>query len=433
MNTGELRPLVRLALPLMLVNAGHQVKGLVDIFFAGRIGPLAVAATGLGVTIFTVGSIFATGLVLGVDPIVSQSIGAGQPRQARRAMWQGVYAGLLMTIPLAGLVLGLGFLLERIGVKPELASLTRTYLFGRVTSLLPWVAFVSMRAYLQASHRTRPIVIAVVAAVILTVAGDWLLAFVAGLGVAGLGWASAIVVVAQMTIVGLALRGVDPGAGGEPLRRYDRAILGKVLRLGVPIGFTMLAEVGVFCFVGVLMARISPNAMAGHQVAMSLAAFTFMFPLAIGMATSVQVGRAIGRGDTPAARSAGIAGIALGAGVMTVCAVAMLLLRRTLASAMCPDAAVIGTAVMLLQIAAAFQIFDGIQAVATGALRGAGSTRWALGANVFAYWVVALPVGVVLGGPSGLWLGLTAGLGVAAAMLTIKFLRVSSKPIRALV
>lgn len=416
----------------MLVNAGHQLKGLVDIFFAGRIGPLAVAATGLGVTIFTVGSIFATGLVLGVDPLVSQAIGASRPRHARRVMWHGIYAGAMSAIPLAAVVVGLGFLLERIGVRPELASLTREYLFGRCSALFPWVAFVSMRAYLQAAHRTRPVVVSMIAANVVNIAADWYLAFEAGLGVAGLGWASLIVVMIQMTVVGLSLRFVDPGPGEEPIRTWDRGILGKIFRLGTPIGFTMLAEVGIFCFVGVLMARIGPDAMAAHQVAMSLAAFTFMFPLAIGMATSVQVGRAVGRGDTPGARAAGIAGIGLGAGVMALCAVTMLLLRRNLATIMCPDATVIATAVQLLLIAAAFQVFDGIQGVATGALRGAGITRWALAANVVAYWCVALPVGVALGGPQGLWTGLTAGLGVAAVALTVKFLRVSSRPIQAI-
>lgn len=217
--------------------------------------------------------------------------------------------------------------------------------------------------------------------------------------------------------------------------------LGPLVRLAIPIVFVQLSlqTVGFVDAVlaGLLAGRMGAREMASHQVAIALASFAFMVPLGIGAATSVQVGRAVGRGDVEDTHHSGLLGLGLGGGFMLGTALVMWFFPSALARILSSDPEVVAAASLVIRVAAAFQIFDGIQAVASGALRGTGSTRWAMAANLVAYWLVALPVAYVLGfgkrlGVTGLWWGLTAGLAVAAVTLTAKFVRISRRPIAAL-
>ena len=432
----------------MVVNLGQQMMAVVDTALAGRLDEVSLAATGLGSTIFFVTSIFGIGVTLGVDPVASQAFGAGRRRHARRAMWQGVYAGLVVTVPIAAATLGLGSVLEWWGVEPALAEKTRLYLHARLPSIVPLMVFMACRSYLQAAHLTRPIVISTVAANLFNLAADWILIFgddgmvrlglpemgIPALGVAGIGWATTVAATMQMVVVALALRALEPGQGGRPVRAPDRLLLGRIFKLGIPIGLQLVSEGGIFALVSVLAGVMGSRAMAAHQVAIMLAALSFMVPLAVGMATSVQVGRAIGRADHPGTRRAGLAGIFLGGLAMIFTALMMWIFPAGLARIMTDQPGVVELSAQLLIIAGAFQIFDGIQAVGSGALRGAGMTRWAMTANIVAYWLIGLPISLWLGfrlgwGPQGLWWGLTAGLFVAALALSIKFAAVSRRPI----
>jgi len=204
--------------------------------------------------------------------------------------------------------------------------------------------------------------------------------------------------------------------------------------VGLPLGLQLGAETGVFALVSVLMGRMGTESMAGHQVALQIASFTYAATLGIGAATSVQVGRAIGRQDAAATRFAGLAGISLGAVYMVGNALLMWWFPETLARLMTSDATVIPSAVTLITIAAVFQVADGVQSVASGALRGAGVTRFSFVANVLGHWLVGVPVGALFGyglgwGAPGLWWGLTAGLAAVALSLGLKFESLSRKPV----
>ena len=447
----ELRPLLRLALPIILVNLGNQFRGVVDTAIAGRIDTLSLGATGLGTTLFMVGSIIGIGIVLGVDPILSQTFGAGHPRQARKTMWQGVWTGLLLTLPAAGIIFLLHAFLEPFGVSAPLAKKTGEYVFARLPELIPLMVFVSIRAYLQAAHRVGPIVLAMLASNLLNIPADFVMAFgdeglarigltsigLPAFGVRGLGWVSAAVTTLEVIIGLFVLRKIDPGKGTFPLATPDRKLMGKIFRLGTPLGFQLVSEIGMFACVGIMMGTLGPTAMAAHQVALLIASFTFMVPLGVAMATSVRVGRAIGRDEPQATRRAGVIGIRLGAAFMFTMALMMWIFPGTLARLLTTEEDVIPLAITLIRIAAAFQIFDGIQVVAAGALRGAGMTRFLLIANLLAYWCIALPISWELGlhqklGPKGLWWGLTIGLGISAAILSFRFLQVSKRPIKAI-
>jgi MATE family multidrug resistance protein len=253
-------------------------------------------------------------------------------------------------------------------------------------------------------------------------------------GVVGLAWATNLSAVVQLAVVLLGVRGVDPGAGVEPLRRPDRAMIRRAFILGVPLGLQLLAEVGIFSLVGLLVSRMGTSQMGAHQVALTIASFTFMVPLGISMATSVQVGRAIGAGDVAAARRAGFYGIGLGGGFMLLAGLVLWLQPVAIARLMTDQPAVLAMTAGLLQIAGAFQLFDGIQCCGGGALRGAGETRWPFAANVVGYWLLGLPLGLALMGrfgPYGLWWGLTLGLAIVAVAVTARFRGLSSRPIAA--
>jgi len=227
------------------------------------------------------------------------------------------------------------------------------------------------------------------------------------------------------------------------MRRFDSEaivhrphprMIRRVFMLGLPIGLHMLAEISIFTLAGLLAGRIGTVPMAAHQVALQLAALTFMVPMGVAAATSVRVGRAIGAGEPERVRGAGMTGIAMGAAFMSISALAMWSFNDAFARVMTSDPAVLPLASELIVIAAAFQLFDGIQVVSAGALRGAGVTRWTMVANLIAYWIIAVPLVLILGfgmgfGPHGIWWGLTIGLATAAALLSAKFSVISRAPI----
>jgi MATE family multidrug resistance protein len=231
----------------------------------------------------------------------------------------------------------------------------------------------------------------------------------------------------QFAILAIAVR---PGQRQSP-RGAD---LRKALAVGIPVGLQMGAEVGVFALVGVLAGRLGDRSLAAHQIAISLASFTFCAAVGVGMAGSVRVGWAIGARDTPAARRSGLTAFAGGAGIMSIAALCFWLAPGAFARMLSDQPEVIATAVPLLAVCAVFQLSDGIQGVGAGVLRGAGDTRFPFLANLVGHYAIGFPIAVLLGlelgrGVIGLWWGLCAGLTAVAIALLARFLRLSSREI----
>ena len=445
----EFRALIVLSLPLCLVQAGHHLMGFVDTALAGRVDAATLGATGLGSQVFFTVTIIGLGICMGVDPLVSQAFGAGKHESARQTLWQGAYVGLLASVPLMAVILLLAFNLERFGVEPTLATQTRFYIYGRLPSIVPMLAGVALRSYLQAAHVVRPIVWAVVVTNIFNFLADYLLLFgdegllaiglpaigLPSLGVAGLGIASTIAVVVQLAMMAWALRYVE----GHERTTFtpdppNKQIQLRIAQIGWPIGLHLVAEVGVFALVGVLAGGMGPSSVAAHQVALSLSSMAFSVCLGLAAATAVQVGRAVGRNDPAAMRRAGFCGFAMGGAFMTLSASAMWLAPGALVGIITSDPQVLVTSTSLLAVAAGFQIVDGLQAVGAGALRGLGSTRFTFGANIVGHWLIGVPIGVWLAfeagqGVIGLWWGLTAGLASVAVALFRKFQALSRQPV----
>lgn len=445
----ELRALVRLALPLAAAQAGTQLMGLVDVAVLGRLGATELGAAGLGNSLFFALAILGMGIVMGIDPLISQALGARADIQARRVLWQGVWlalaVGLLLMIPMAFSPL----LLPLLDIDEHLIAPASTYVRVRMLSLPFFMGFIALRAYLQAHGIIRAMIFAMVAGNVFNLVADIVLVFggsvlpawagpLRGIPAFGIGGAAAASVVAQIVMVAilaLAVRAIRIGEDApRDLHALDRPLFLRGVRVGLPVGLQMGAEVGVFALVGLIAGKFGEAALGAHQVALTLASFTFTAAVGIGAAGSVRVGRAIGARDARGTRLAGLTAFAAGTGFMAIAALAFLLFPRPLALLLTNQEAVLGMAVPLLAVAAVFQISDGVQGVGAGVLRGAGDTRFAFAANLVGHWLVGFPVALVLGftlsmGIVGLWWGLCVGLTAVAALLLLRFLRVSSKEI----
>jgi len=442
----EVRELLRLAIPIALAQAGIALMGVVDTAVVGRLGAAALGAVGLANGIFFAVAVVGIGIVMGLDPLIAQAFGAQDRPRTRALLWQGIWLAAIVSAILAVPLAFAPRLIDVAGIEPAVARGAKQFLWARLPGLFPLLLFVCLRAYLQAAAVVRPLVWTTVLANLANFALDVVLVFgganlpewagplrrVPSMGPAGSGLATTLCSVLQAGVLlaaAAALR--EPEV---PRRAPVAADLRAAARIGIPVGLQMGAEVGVFALVGVLAGRLGQMSIAAHQVAISLASFTFCFAVGVGNAGSVRVGWAIGGRDARAARRSGIVAFVAGASIMAVAALAFWLFPSHIAWLLSDRADVIAASVPLLAVAAVFQISDGVQAVGAGVLRGAGDTRFAFLANLVGHYVVGLPVAVALGlfggrGVIGLWWGLCAGLTAVAVALLSRFLRLSSREI----
>lgn len=445
----ELRELFRLAVPLAAAQAGNQLMGITDIAVLGRYGATELAACGLGNALFFAISVVGMGIVLGVDPLVSQALGAGDRAGARRALWQGCWLALItaaaLTFPLVLSPLVLG----PFGVQEDLIRPASVYLLIRTISFAPMLLFLVGRAYLQAFSITRPMIVATILCNVFNLVADILLVFGGGvlpewtgplrmipsMGVAGAAIVTVVAQLIQLAIVGYAALQTGHTHDDRALRRWDGAEVRRAFSVGWPVALHMGAEVGIFALVGLLAARLGTAALAAHQVVLSIASLTFTMAVGVAAAGSVRVGLAVGASDEVATRAAGRASFVGGVLVMGAGAAAFALFPGAIARLMTDEPAVIAVAIPLFVVAAVFQLSDGVQAVGAGVLRGAADTRFTLVANLIGHWVVGFPLAIYLGfvrdmGIVGLWWGLCAGLTAVAIQLYARFEILASKPIR---
>jgi MATE family multidrug resistance protein len=428
----ELRELFRLAAPLAAAQAGTQMMGLVDIAVLGRLGAKELAGAGMANAVFFAVSVFGMGTLLGIDPMVAQAVGAGDRARARHVLWQGIWLALIVTAALTIVLLAGAAAIPLVGASPEVTGHARAFLLVRIASLPPFLMFFAMRAYLQAHHITRPMIVAMVIANILNFVLD--LAFVFGfgpipaMGVPGAAFATVFCSVAEVAIVAMAVRKMEIPSHVD--HRPERAQIRQALRVGFPIALHMGAEVGVFALVALLAGRLGASQLAAHQLVIGLASFSFTAAVGVAAAGSVRVGNAIGARDSTKTRIAGHAAFVCGLVVMGIAAAAFALVPRPLARIFTNEPAVIAVAIPLLMVAAVFQLSDGIQVVGAGVLRGAADTKYTFYANMVGHWLIGLPIALWLGfshgyGVVGLWWGLCVGLTVVAVLLFVRFERLS--------
>jgi multidrug resistance protein, MATE family len=435
----EFRPMFTLALPVVLAELGWMAMGLVDTLMVGRLGPEAIGAVGIGTSLFMGVSIFAIGLMLGLDTLVSQAWGARRADECHRWLIHGLVLAVVMSLPIAAALLGLGRLLDAWGLHADVLVLAQPYVDILAWSVLPLLLYVAFRRYLQGMGVVRPVMIALFAANGLNAIANWILIYgnlgAPAMGVEGAAWAT---VISRVGMAGFLLgvivyreRRERPGLF-ESSMRVEWGWLRRLVGLGFPAATQITVEVGVFAAATALAGKLAPVSLAAHQIAINIAAFAFMVPLGISSAAAVRVGHAIGALDPAGASRAGWTALLFGTTFMGCTAVLFFTAPRTLIGAFTPDPAVLAVGASLLGVAAIFQLFDGIQAVATGALRGLGDTRTPMWWNLAGHWAIGLPFGYtlcfVLGfGVIGLWWGLSTGLIICGVALLLVWARKSQK------
>ncbi len=428
----EVRAMWQLAWPVIVTQIGVITMGLVDAAMVGDLGADALAAVSIGGSLwFTCGSLL-LGTVMALDPLISQAWGAGERAEAGAWFWQGIWLALGLGGALSLAMLHTEPIFALLGQAPEVGRLADVYVGARAWAMAPFLVFAVGRSMLNGVGDTRPVMVIAVVANLVNWAADAALIHgrfgMPALGVEGAGYATTATQMAMCVALFGVLRAPRYREADLRPQLPTRAAQWTILRLGLPIGGHLVAEFGVFAAAGVIAGQVSAVALAAHQIALGLASFNYMIPLGVSIAASVRVGQAIGAGRPDEAALAGRVALGLGAIAMAVMSVPFLLVPAFLAQWFTPDAEVLALAVELLAIAAAFQVFDGVQCVAGGCLRGAGDTRAAFVANLVAHWTMGLPLGWALaiplgGGVHGVWWGLVASLGFAAVLLGLRFLR----------
>jgi len=411
--------MLRIAIPLALAELGWMAMGIVDTLMVGRLPDSAVAigSASIGSALFYGFAIFGLGLMSGLDTFVSQAYGAGDWVTARRSFAPGIVLCLCCTPIIMGCILLAAPLLAIIGVQLAVRTAAVSFVSVLVWSVPPLMLYSVLRRYLQGFHVVRPITFALISANIINAVGDWVLIYghwgAPAMGIRGAALSTVFARIYLVLVLLWAVLAVDREAFTE--FRELREGAWKLLRIGFPAALTIGFEVGVFNAVTALAGTLDPVSLAAHTIALNAASVTYMVPLGIGSAAAVSVGKALGAGDRREAARAGWTAIGLGVVFEIFAALSFIVLPRQIAGAYTHDERVISFSVTLLAIAAVFQLFDGLQTIAGGALRGAGNTVTPMLWNLIVYWFIGLPIGVWLcfrwhWGAVGLWDGLCLSL-----------------------
>jgi MATE family multidrug resistance protein len=428
----EIAAMLRIAGPLALAELGWMAMGVVDIMMVGRLpnSALAIGATSVGSALFYPFAIFGIGLMAGMDTLVSHAFGRGDMPEGRRSMVSAVGLACMISPLLMALVFACMPLLRVLGVAGDVRVQAAEFVRVLVWSLPLLVLYTVFRRYLQGLHSVRPVTIALVTSNAVNALGNWVLIYGHwGAPAMGIRGSALSTVLARIYLTGVLLYAVrrrDPHAFAG--FRVSVAHVRRLLRLGLPAATTTILEVGVFNTVTALAGTLDAISLAAHTIALNMAAVSFMVPLGISSAAAVSVGRARGAGDPSMAARAGWIAMGIGAAYELGAALAFVLFPRQITRLYTVDERVVKFAVLLFVIAAVFQVFDGLQTVATGALRGLGDTHTAMLFNLVCYWVIGLPLGCWLcyrlrWGIVGLWYGLCLALIMIAAALVLAWRR----------
>lgn len=427
----ELRDLLKLAIPVVLAEIGWMSMGIVDTLMVGPLGPQAIGAAGLGSGVFSAVGFFGMGLLLGLDTLVSQAFGARRRDECHRWLFHGLVLAVLIAFPLTLVIWLTARTLTVAGLHPEIAPLASSYLALVNFSLLPLLLYGACRRYLQAIGFVVPVTFALVSANLVNAFGNWMLIYghfgFPAMGTDGAALATAL---SRAYMAAVVIAGViwydyrQRGTLWHVSRRIELAWLRRLLALGGPAATQLLLEIGVFASATLLAGKLTPVASAAHQISLNIISFLFMVPLGLASSGAVMVGRAIGRHDPRGARRAGWMTLGLGATFMTIVGLGLIITPAWLIGLFTTDTQTIAIGVSLLMVASVFQLFDGLQVVGTGVLRGIGDTRTPMIYNLIGHWMIGLPVGWWLcfragWGVVGLWIGLSIGLTLVGIVLVV--------------
>tara|TARA_Y100001933_G_scaffold153338_2_gene151747 strand:+ start:3009 stop:4418 length:1410 start_codon:yes stop_codon:yes gene_type:complete len=444
----ELGQLLRLAMPIVLTQLSQMGMGVADTIMAGRYGAVDLAGVALGGNVFWPTIMLLGGVIMALVPAVSQLNGAGRPAESgevvRQAGWIALVGGAVL---IAAYRNAEGFFVA-LGIDPTAVPVATAYLDALSWGTLPLLGYFGLRYLCEGMSWTLPAMLVAFLGLLLKIPLNYAFIYGAGpipaLGGAGCGWASVVVLWVEFAVLlaVVARSRIRRTGVFARISRPDVRQIWRLVKLGGPIGLTIFLEFSMFSMVTLLIGRLGVDAVAAHQIATNVGGLAFMIPMALGMAVAIRVGYNTGAGDLTAARRSGWVAIGVGLAFAVVAGAALLALRAPIAGLYSNDAAVIRVAAELMVFVAVYQLVDDTQVTAIGALRGFKDTRMPMVIALLAYWAVGLPVGLVLGfgwlevpgmtGVRGFWVGLSAGLSVAAVVLICRFAWLSRREDRVL-
>jgi len=437
----EARTSFLLAYPVMISMLGQVMTGVADSIMIGWTGAVPLAASSLANVFFSVLLFFGVGVSYSITPIVAEASGAGDERSIIEALRHGLLINVVVGIILMALVFGGQGALRHIGQPADVVELAIPYLLIITLSIFPTMVFQSFRQFAEGLHRTRMAMVIMITSNLLNVGLNYVLIYgiwiFPELGLNGAGWATLIarvVMAAWMAAYVYYSRWFVAFRDGFRLGSYSKALINRMLHIGIPAGAQFIFEAAAFGFSAVMMGWLGANTLAAHQIAINLATVSYMTTSGLGAAATIRVGTFLGQRDGVAARRAGFTLIGLAVGVMLLWAVAFIVGKNFLPSLYINDDAVLSIAAPLMVIAGFFQLSDGMQVVCAGALRGLQDVKVPSLLIFVAYWVLALPIGYLLAfplgyGAIGIWLGLLLGLTLTAGAMVWRFNRLSQWPL----
>ncbi|MEH2233538.1 MAG: MATE family efflux transporter [Nostoc sp.] len=439
----EVKKCLMLAVPLAVAQLAQSATGFVDTVMMGWLGSQTIASGGLGTAIFTFSLLIVAGIVSAVSPLAAQAYGAGNKEKVGTIVRLGLGISLVLGIPITLLLYNGGALLLLLGQDANTVALAEIFLRAIALGFIPGLGFAVLKSFLSALLQPQLVIVTVVLGTLLNITANYVLMFgklgFPALGLAGIGWASTLSLWSMFVALAVyifnqprfAVYGIFRLSSHEAFPLEHRRIVGEIFQVGLPIGGLITVEAGLFTVVTLLIGQLGTNALAAHQIALQTISISFQMALGISLATTVRVGQLAGQNDLVGTRLAGYVGIAIAALVMGVVGIAFWLVPKSIISLYIDinnqnNADVVALAVKLLAVAAIFQIVDGVQVTAAGALRGLKDTRIPMLIGIFAYWCVGLFTGYTFGislgsGAIGLWWGLAIGLASAAIILTWRF------------
>jgi MATE family multidrug resistance protein len=435
---------LRLAAPMALTQLGQIVMMTTDLALVGRLGEEAVAGAALANTVYFVTFTLGMGVVSAVAPLAAQAFGARDPHRVRRALRVGLWAALLISLPMMAFPIYGEAILRMLGQAETPARLAQQYLFGLVWGATPALWLLAIRGFMGALNRPQPVLWITLAAIPANALLVYLLIHgelgLPPLGLFGAGLAHSMVNFAMF------LAGLWFAVFRRPFAKYrvlghvwriDWTMMRQLFAIGAPISIAFLMEYGMFSAAALLTGLIGTAALAAHQIALQVTAILFMVPLGIGMAATVRVGHAMGRNDAAGVRHAGLVaawlGILLGAGLTLLVIVGRFAIARFFLGATSGSAdATLELAATLLLVGATFFVTDGLQSIMAGSLRGMKDTRIPLMFAAVSYWLIGFPAAWGLAFPAhlgavGVWIGLSLGTLVYATLLVLRFFRLAHR------
>jgi MATE family multidrug resistance protein len=435
----ELRPTLALALPIIVGQVSQMLIGLTDTAFIGRLGAVPLAAAAFTQGISGMCYVVCVGMLVGPGVFAARDHGAGDEVSCASWLRHGRALALVTALAACSLLALVSTQFERLGQPREVVAIVRPFFLLISASLVPALVFQVQRQFAESVGQAWGPMCIIVVDVALNALFNWVLVFghfgFAPLGLLGSGYATLLARLCAVLAIALWLR-LSSHFSGLRTAAWSGFRMGRfmaLLRLGLPAGVMLLFETGAFSASALMMGWLGAVSLAAHQVALSCAALTFMVPLGLSHAVSLRISRARGEGRALALRAIGVGGLLTGLLLMSTFALLFTLAGSIITETFTPARDVSKLATQLLVVAAIFQVFDGVQVISVGALRGLTDVRLPAGLTFAAYWLLSLPLGYWLAfhtelGPRGLWIGLAAGLAAAAVSLAWRFLHKTRLP-----